>query len=80
MSRSHEPWPAPRNEAQIALHNSRVAISRAEDELAGFKDATWLHEAREALSLTNDILRGAFDAAAKQPHSEDSDAKLDEGR
>lgn len=60
---SARPWPSPQNDAQVAIHNSRVAISRAEDELDNFKDAEWLREVRESLELAGDILRGAFDKA-----------------
>ena len=60
-----KPWPMPGNEEQIYLHNARVAISRAEDELENFKPAKWLDDVRDSLSLANDILRGAFDKAAK---------------
>lgn len=62
--RSRTPWPSPGNEEQVRLHNARVAISRAEDELAAFKDAKWLDDVRGSLDVANDILRGAFDKAA----------------
>ena len=57
------PWPSPQTEAQVALHNARVAISRAEDEIEGFKSAEWSEAVRDSLSLANDVLRGAFDKA-----------------
>jgi hypothetical protein len=57
------PWPLAESEAQVAIHNARVAISRAEDELAGFKDAEWRREVCACLSLADQILRGAFDHA-----------------
>lgn len=56
-------WPAPQTEVQVALHNARVAISRAEDELMYFKPATWLNEVHNSLSLADEILRGAFNKA-----------------
>ena len=58
------PWPPPQTEAQVRLHNARVAISRAEDELQFFADSGWLDEVRGSLSLASDVLRGAFDKAA----------------
>lgn len=63
------PWPAPHTEAQIALHNARVAISVAEDHLAYFAESEWKREVFDALSLANEIIRGAFDKAAdrKEP-------------
>ena len=64
MSKPNLPWPYPRNEEQVRLHNARVAISRAEDELENFKPAKWLDDVRGSLELANDILRGAFDKAA----------------
>lgn len=58
-----EPWPPVESEEQVAIHNARVAISRAEDELANFKDAEWLREVRESLDLATTILRAAHDHA-----------------
>ena len=58
------PWPYPQTEIQVALHNARVAISRAEDEIANFKSAEWHRTVCDSLSLANDVLRGAFDKAA----------------
>lgn len=64
--KSTTPWPAPQTEAQVALHNARVAISRVEDELMIFKDAEWKREVLDALSLADQIIRGAFDKAAER--------------
>ena len=66
MATPSPPWPPPQNEAQVRLHNARVAISRAEDEIAGFKQAEWVQAVRDALDVANDVLRGAFDKAAKR--------------
>lgn len=65
------PWPAPQTEAQVALHNARVAISRAEDEINGFRRDEWWHEVANSLSLADQILRGAFDKAGKKAETTD---------
>lgn len=56
---------APHTEAQVALHNARVAISSAEDELEAFESAKWKSEVMDALALADKIIRGAFDKAGE---------------
>ena len=65
------PWEEPQTEEQVHIHNARVAISRAEDEIAcldtpqaDVEMINALDEISEAISLANDILIGLFDHVA----------------
>jgi uncharacterized protein YjeT (DUF2065 family) len=60
------PWPKPQNESQVALHNARVAITVVEDHLQYFASSEWKREVFDALSLADEILRGAFDKADRE--------------